>query len=74
MVVVFFLFFPHARVAQPAKRKAFNLAPVGFEPHVGCSYVLGLSAARAGCEMGALGIEPRAFRMQSGCNTITPCA
>ena len=25
-------------------------------------------------EMDTLGIEPRAFRMQSGCDTTTPCA
>ena len=26
------------------------------------------------CELDTLGIEPRAFRMRSGCDTTTPCA
>ena len=26
------------------------------------------------CQMDTLGIEPRAFRMRSGCDTTTPCA
>jgi hypothetical protein len=66
----------HARLAQPAERKALNLVVVGSSPTVGVLVLpaLGLSAGRAGCEMDTLGIEPRAFRMQSGCDTTTPCA
>ena len=67
-MVVRFLCLLHARLAQPAERKALNLVVVGSSPTVGALvvFVFGLSAGRVGCEMGKLGIEPTAFRMQSG--------
>ena len=36
--------------------------------------VLGLSAVRAGCDMDTLALDPRAFHMQTGRGTTTPCA
>ena len=66
-----------ARLAQSAERKALNLVVVGSSPTVGVfrgSVFKGRRDLGLASEMDTLGIEPRAFRMQSGCDTTTPCA
>jgi hypothetical protein len=63
-----------ARLAQPAERKALNLVVVGSSPTVGDSLTNQFRMARKPNAVDALGFEPRAFRMRSGCDTTTPCA
>ena len=65
-----------ARLAQSAKRNARNVVVVGSKPTV-CVFAVRVSnmvVVGGWSKMDTLGIEPRAFRMQSGCDTTTPCA
>ena len=65
-----------ARLAQSAERKALNLVVVGSSPTVGvfAGRVSNMVVVGGWSKMDTLGIEPRAFRMQSGCGTTTQCA
>ena len=65
-----------ARLAQSAERKALNLVVVGSSPTVGvfAGRVSNMVVVGGWSKIDTLGIELRAFRVQSGCDTITPCA
>ena len=65
-----------ARLAQSAERKALNLVVVGSSPTVGvfAGRVSNMVVVGGWSKMDTLVIEPKAFRMQSGRGTTTPCA
>ena len=65
-----------ARLAQSAERKALNRVVVGSSPTVGvfAGRVSNIVVDGGWSKMDTLEIEPRAFRMRSGCDTTTPCA
>jgi hypothetical protein len=67
-------FFSSARLAQSAERKALNLVVVGSSPTVGVLYWFGsFFLAPTAVANGQAGVEHKASRTQSGCDTIPLC-